>query len=75
VNTFQQPLRRPLPVALSAVLVGTGCTTQPATDEIHTESYVDLERFMGEWYVIASIPTAIDTTRRSSRSFHNAGKA
>jgi lipocalin len=57
------------------VLVGTGCTTQPATDEIHTESYVDLERFMGEWYVIASIPTAIDTTRRSSRSFHNAGKA
>lgn len=60
MNTFQQPARRPLLVALSTVLVGTGCATLPATDEIRTESYVDLERFMGEWYVIASIPTAIE---------------
>jgi apolipoprotein D and lipocalin family protein len=60
VNTFQQPARRPLLVALSTVLVGTGCSTLPATDEIRTASNVDLERFMGEWYVIASIPTAIE---------------
>ena len=60
MSTFQQPARRPLLVALSTVLVGTGCATVPAADEIRTESYVDLERFMGEWYVIASIPTAIE---------------
>jgi apolipoprotein D and lipocalin family protein len=27
---------------------------------IHTVSKVDLERFMGDWYVIASIPTFIE---------------
>jgi apolipoprotein D and lipocalin family protein len=27
---------------------------------IHTVDYVDLNRFMGEWYVIASIPTFIE---------------
>ena len=28
---------------------------------IHTVEHVDLERFMGEWYVIANIPTFIET--------------
>ena len=27
---------------------------------IHTVDYVDLNRFMGDWYVIASIPTFIE---------------
>ena len=35
-----------------------GCQTmQP----IHTVESVDLKRFMGDWYVIASIPTFIET--------------
>ena len=51
---------RPLMVAMTLALVGGGCTTLPATDEIRTASYVDLDRFMGEWYVIASIPTALE---------------
>ena len=35
-----------------------GCeTTKPP---IETVDYVDLERFMGDWYVIASIPTFIE---------------
>ncbi len=34
-----------------------GCLGCSAVDEIKTESYVDLERFMGQWYVVASIPT------------------
>ena len=35
-----------------------GCQTmQP----IHTLESVDLKRFMGDWYVIASIPTFIET--------------
>ena len=28
--------------------------------EIRTEAHVDIERFMGDWYVIASIPTFIE---------------
>ena len=45
---------------MSMALVGTGCATLPGADEIRTESYVDLDRFMGDWYVIASIPTAFE---------------
>ncbi len=51
--------RRPLLVALSTALVGTGCATVPTT-EIRTEDQVDLQRFSGDWYVIASIPTFIE---------------
>ncbi len=44
-------------VALLATLT-TACTTaQP----LPTVPYVDLERFMGDWYVIANIPTFIET--------------
>ena len=34
-----------------------GCQT---FDPIHTVPYVDLNRFMGDWYVIANIPTFIE---------------
>jgi apolipoprotein D and lipocalin family protein len=34
-----------------------GCQT---TDTIHTVPSVDLNRFMGDWYVIANIPTFIE---------------
>ena len=34
-----------------------GCQT---LDPIHTVAFVDLNRFMGEWYVIANIPTTIE---------------
>ena len=37
----------------------TGCQTMSRTP-IATVDYVDLERFMGDWYVIASIPTFIE---------------
>ena len=60
MKTFAQPAHRPLLVALSTLLIGAGCATLPTADEIRTESHVDLERFMGEWYVIASIPTPIE---------------
>lgn len=40
----------------------TGCLAGCAGDapELETVDYVDLERFMGDWYVIASIPTFIE---------------
>ena len=44
------------------ILVGlVGCAGAPAREPIHTVEYVDLERFMGDWYVIANIPTFIET--------------
>ncbi len=44
---------------LLAVLFATGCSTVQAPP-INTASGVDLERFMGDWYVIASIPTWLE---------------
>ena len=38
----------------------TGCAGNKM-NEITTVKHVDLPRFMGDWYVIASIPTAIET--------------
>ena len=40
------------------LLAATGCQTMKP---IHTVDKVDLNRFMGDWYVIASIPTFIET--------------
>ncbi len=42
---------------LIAAFTTSACTTGPP---IHTASSVDIERFMGDWYVIASIPTYIE---------------
>ncbi|MDP1768505.1 MAG: lipocalin family protein [Nitrospirota bacterium] len=44
-----------LPIML---LVLAACGSPPP---IHTATTVDLERFMGDWYVIANIPTFIET--------------
>jgi apolipoprotein D and lipocalin family protein len=42
---------------LFAVLASACSTQQP----LATVDYVDLDRFMGDWYVIANIPTYIET--------------
>lgn len=52
--------RRSLLAAMTAAIVGSGCATVPDAAELRTETHVDLERFMGDWYVIASIPTFIE---------------
>ena len=44
--------------AMAAVL--TGCSTTSGLAPIRTAEYVDLDRFMGDWYVLASIPTFIE---------------
>jgi apolipoprotein D and lipocalin family protein len=49
-------------MAWLCLLGGCGATHPPLT----TEPHVDLPRFMGDWYVIASIPTALE------RGAHNA---
>ena len=37
-----------------------GCLGCSALEEITNEPYVDLKRFMGDWYVVASIPTFLE---------------
>ena len=43
-------------IPLTLILI-SGCQT---LKPIHTVDYVDLNRFMGDWYVIANIPTFIE---------------
>jgi len=45
------------PLPLLALLLA-GCSAQQP--ELKTVDYVDLDRFMGDWYVIANIPTFIE---------------
>ncbi len=52
-------------LAAAATLCGVaGCSSTPAA--IETADYVDLDQFMGDWYVIANIPTFIE------KNAHNA---
>ena len=42
----------------SLALLLAGCSVQQP--ELKTVDYVDLDRFMGDWYVIANIPTFLE---------------
>ena len=56
--TVQHVLFRIIPAAV-ATLVLAGCSSVPRPAVPLAEN-VDIERFMGDWYVIASIPTYIE---------------
>jgi len=56
------PSGRPF-VAAASLLMLAACSASPT---IPTAGKVDLERFMGDWYVIANIPTYLE------RGAHNA---
>ncbi len=45
----------------SAGVAGLFLSACSSVEPLETVDYVDLERFMGDWYVIASIPTSIET--------------
>jgi apolipoprotein D and lipocalin family protein len=49
---------------IPALMITLGACSSPSP--IHTAKAVDLERFMGDWYVIANIPTFIE------KNAHNA---
>ena len=49
-----------LAVCVVCLILTTGCASQKM-NEIPLVSQVDLYKFMGDWYVIAVIPTAIET--------------
>jgi len=50
------PLRTHWLTASCALMLG-GCSAAPPLEPV---DHVDLERFMGDWYVIANIPTFIE---------------
>ena len=50
-------VRKPL-LPLLAGVFAAGCAGNQAP--LETVDYVDLERFMGDWYVIANIPTFVE---------------
>lgn len=47
-------------LAALAVVVLTGCASFHSEDAIPPVSSLDVERFMGDWYVVAAIPTFLD---------------
>jgi apolipoprotein D and lipocalin family protein len=57
-------MRMPTPacagLAMTALLALAGCAGSPAREPIRTVEHVDLPKFMGDWYVIANIPTFIE---------------
>jgi apolipoprotein D and lipocalin family protein len=54
-------LRTPLRCALLTCLAFlAGCQTTPTRPPLQPVAQVDLQRFMGDWYVIAHIPTFIE---------------
>ena len=58
VNRKEIPMNiRIVSAMLTILFLLSGCQS---TKPIYTVSHVDLERFMGDWYVIASIPTFIE---------------
>ncbi|MFK7864788.1 MAG: lipocalin family protein [Pseudohongiellaceae bacterium] len=48
-------------LSLLALVVIGGCQSSKDWPAIRTAERVDLERFAGDWYVIANIPTFIET--------------
>lgn len=46
--------------AAAGFLLFSGCAAMPPRPPLQTVPYVDLERFMGDWYVIANIPTFVE---------------
>ena len=47
-------------LALAALTLLGGCAVNPKSVTIPVASQVDLQKFMGPWYVIANIPTFIE---------------
>jgi apolipoprotein D and lipocalin family protein len=47
-------------LALTLLVALAGCNTAARRDPLPSAGTIDLDRFLGEWYVIASVPTILD---------------
>jgi apolipoprotein D and lipocalin family protein len=60
---MKHTLRTVLPcMTLVCATLLAGCQTAPGKPPIRTVPQVDLQRFMGDWYVVAHRPTAVERT-------------
>lgn len=50
-------MNRKIPILLFLLVLSSGCASYP---QINSVPHVDLPRFMGDWYVIANIPTFVE---------------
>lgn len=58
---FLRPLRFFPGLLLGGLMFNlAGCATEPKPAPLRTVSYVDLNRYLGNWYVIANIPYALE---------------
>lgn len=70
-------MKRSLSVLFIALALA-GCSTFRTNEPLPSASRVDLDQFLGRWYVIASMPSAFDSgahnslqvIRREDRGFH-----
>lgn len=53
-------LRRLLLLAAAGTLSLLGACVETGGEPMKTVDYVDLDRFMGDWYVVANIPTFVE---------------
>ena len=61
-------------VAALSTLVSGGERRNVTDQDIRTAAHVDLERFVGDWYVVASIPTPLERDACNARErFRMAG--
>lgn len=70
MNWRTSVLRTWASVAVLAAAVCAGCRTQPPLPVVDA---VDIERFMGDWYVIACIPTWIERNAHSAVESYRLG--
>ena len=71
-------VRKSLILVLILILLLVGCgTSKVSWEPLQTVPYVDIDRFMGDWYVIANIPTFIEkraTNAIESYKLNNQGE-
>jgi len=63
---MRTPRLLPLPLALAAVLAGCA-STRENLPPVALVPHVDLQRYMGDWYVIANIPTFIEKDAHNAK--------
>ena len=51
---------------LASLTLVAGCQTAPTKPPLQTVASVDLQRFMGDWYVVGHIPTFIEKTAHNA---------